>query len=196
MAHGILSSADNFLMNGKDQSPAYILANTGLYDVWLMNVRGNRYSRSHSFLEPNSATEFWNFSFEEMGNHDLPACVDYILGATGKKQLTMIGFSQGTTVMFHSLALNNVFYQGKIKKFIGLAPVSTMKYSQEKLLSTLASSFILEYYLISGNYLEAFSAVGTQASTFSALGAICTLFQFICLNTITMLATVRTDLVN
>jgi lysosomal acid lipase/cholesteryl ester hydrolase len=95
----------------------------------MLNARGNQYSRTHTFMEPNSATEFWNFSFEEMGNHDVPAAVDYILSATGKGKLTLFGFSQGTTVLFHSLAMNKGFYAGKVKKMIALAPTITLKYS-------------------------------------------------------------------
>ena len=47
MLHGITSSSETFVMNGPEYSPAYILADTGDYDVWLWNVRGNCYSRHH-----------------------------------------------------------------------------------------------------------------------------------------------------
>ena len=69
--HGILDSSDAWVVND-DESPAFILAKAG-YDVWLGNNRGNKYSRRHVTLSPDIDEEFWNFSFEELGAHDLPA---------------------------------------------------------------------------------------------------------------------------
>jgi lysosomal acid lipase/cholesteryl ester hydrolase len=50
--HGIADSADAFVMNTVDKSPAFIAASLG-YDVWLGNCRGNKYSRQHDRLDPD-----------------------------------------------------------------------------------------------------------------------------------------------
>jgi lysosomal acid lipase/cholesteryl ester hydrolase len=80
-------------LNGPEISPAYILADTGLFDVWMINFRGNTYSRSHVFLDPEMQKEFWDFSFEEFGDFDLIAAIDYILKTTGKEKLSLVGYS-------------------------------------------------------------------------------------------------------
>lgn len=46
MQHGVFDSADCWISNTKDKSPAFILSNEG-YDVWLGNSRGNKYSNGH-----------------------------------------------------------------------------------------------------------------------------------------------------
>ena len=50
-------------------------------------------SQSHVRLEPSSP-EFWNWSFEEMAEFDLPAVLDYIKHQTRKK-IHYVGHSQG-----------------------------------------------------------------------------------------------------
>jgi len=58
------------------------LADTGRYDIWLLNVRGNSYSKNHNFYNAKSDYEFWDFSFEQMGDLDLPTTIDYLLRVT------------------------------------------------------------------------------------------------------------------
>ena len=50
-------------------------------------------SKSHVRLEPSSP-EFWNWSFEEMAEFDLPAVLNYIKHQTGKN-IHYVGHSQG-----------------------------------------------------------------------------------------------------
>lgn len=58
------------------------------------NARGNRYSRNHTTLNPNFDANFWNFSWHEIGVHDLPAMINYVLDATGFQKLGYFGHSQ------------------------------------------------------------------------------------------------------
>lgn len=95
LMHGASSSSDCFILNGPENSIAYILANAG-YDVWLANCRGNRYSREN--------IPSWDFTFDEMALFDLPAMIDYALNLTGETDLHYIAHSQGTTIYFALLS--------------------------------------------------------------------------------------------
>ena len=47
------------------QSLAYILADAG-YDVWMMNIRGNQYSKGHINLNPGANNkQYWSFGLDE-----------------------------------------------------------------------------------------------------------------------------------
>jgi pimeloyl-ACP methyl ester carboxylesterase len=52
------------------------------YDVWLGNNRGSTYSLEHTELSWQG-NKYWDFSWAEMGRHDVPANMEYIYNATG-----------------------------------------------------------------------------------------------------------------
>jgi hypothetical protein len=56
LQHGYSSCAGTFLYGPPDKSLAYVLSTAG-YDVWLGNVRGNRYSRHHEVYDPGKEEE-------------------------------------------------------------------------------------------------------------------------------------------
>lgn len=78
---------------------AFYLANKG-FDVWVGNSRGNRYSNKK--MSP-SVLNFWDFTFNDMAKHDLPAAFGYISRVTQRK-IHYIGHSQGTLIMFIALS--------------------------------------------------------------------------------------------
>lgn len=124
LVHGIADTSDSWLVLGPKYSLAYQLADAG-YDVWLLNARGNRYSKGHINNLPSKL--YWNFSYEEIGSHDLPASIDHILYIRNLSQLTYIGFSQGTTAMFVMCSMRPE-YNKKIGHAILLAPVAGLRY--------------------------------------------------------------------
>ena len=55
------------------------MANQG-FDVWLGNNRGNKYCRKHKALKiHDDAQKFYDYSFTELGDYDIPALVKYVL---------------------------------------------------------------------------------------------------------------------
>lgn len=66
---------------------------------------------------------FFHISWHELGTHDLPSMIDFILAKTGQKKLYYMGHSQGTT-MFFVMASELPDYNDKIQAMFALAPIS------------------------------------------------------------------------
>ncbi|KAI8435541.1 hypothetical protein MSG28_003837 [Choristoneura fumiferana] len=122
--HGLFASSADWILNGPEKSLAYALADAG-YDVWMPNIRGNKYSREHSWLKTDSKS-YWNFSWHDVALYDVPAVIDYIMNvkADGNK-ITYIGHSMGTTILFAMLTLRPE-YNNILKAGFALAPVVYM----------------------------------------------------------------------
>jgi len=132
--HGVIGSGIQFLINspgGNYDEPEQKFAGNNLgfelakhgYDVWLMNARGNYYSKNHTFLDPDKDYKrYWNFSLDELVSEDAPLAIDYILEKTNRRKIGWIGWSHGSAVGLCALAqhprLNEI-----IEPYIGLAPV-------------------------------------------------------------------------
>ncbi|KAM9991291.1 hypothetical protein ACTFIZ_004706 [Dictyostelium cf. discoideum] len=116
------------------QSLGFILADAG-FDVWINNVRGTRYSNSSIYLDP-SERPFWQFSFDQMAEFDLPCVIDYVLQVTGNSKVGYVGHSQGTTMGF--IGFVNQTIAEKINLFVALAPVVRVTHCQSQLLNILA----------------------------------------------------------
>lgn len=120
---------------------AFFLADRG-YDVWLLNTRGNKYSRRHVSKNPDDpASGFWNFTWTEIGTMDHPAEIDYILAQTNFEKVNYIGYSEGTTTLFVLLS-QRPDYNRKINIASLMAPIvftnhigSNMKNTFEAFLS-------------------------------------------------------------
>ncbi|XP_044763221.1 lipase 1-like isoform X2 [Coccinella septempunctata] len=128
MMHGMFGTAYNFVYTEYfNMSKAGYFADHG-YDVWLGNARGTTYGRKHVKLHPKNA-DFWKFSYHDIGLHDLPATVDYILNVTGRNSLFYIGHSQGGTI-FYVLASLRPEYQKKFAQVSLTAPAGFMAHYQ------------------------------------------------------------------
>lgn len=130
LMHGLLSSSDCWILNGAENSLAYILSDAG-YDVWMGNARGNTYSR-HSVKYTPLLPPFWDFSWNEIAIYDMPAMFDYVTYVTGEESFHYAGHSQGTTVYF-VLMSTIPRYNEKIKSAHLLAPVGFMNHMKSPL---------------------------------------------------------------
>ncbi|CAH2244372.1 jg25322 [Pararge aegeria aegeria] len=138
LMHGLLCSSAEYITMGPGTALAYILAEEG-FDVWLGNARGTYYSRRHTNLNPDARfnSTYWKFSWDEIGNKDLPSMIDYVLDYTGKSALHYIGMSQGTTTFFAMASLRPE-YNKKIISMQAMAPVAYLAYNSNPLFLVLS----------------------------------------------------------
>lgn len=121
--HGLLGSADDWLILGSERALPYILVNNG-YDVWLLNARGNKYSKIH-INRNKERPEFWDFSWHEMGVYDLPAVIKYISEITRNAEINFIGHSMGATALLVLLSTSPE-YNYILRSGVLLAPLAFM----------------------------------------------------------------------
>uniref|UniRef100_A0A4Y0BMC6 Lipase n=1 Tax=Anopheles funestus TaxID=62324 RepID=A0A4Y0BMC6_ANOFN len=137
LVHGMIASSADFLIIGPNNSLAYLLADQG-HDVWMADLRGNRYSRRHTTLSPDSRA-FWDYTWHEMGYYDLPAIIDHILHVTGTRRLHYIGVSQGTTVFF-VMASSRPEYNEKISRTYALSPAVYVEHVRSPIFRWIAEN--------------------------------------------------------
>ncbi|CAG9786448.1 unnamed protein product [Diatraea saccharalis] len=150
LQHGLFASSADWILNGPQKSLAYALADAG-YDVWMTNIRGNRYSREHSRYKEKTK-EYWNFSWHEVAVYDIPAVIDYIHRVKGNAKIAYIGHSMGTTILFTMLSVRPE-YNNKLVGGIALAPeifISNME-SPIKSMASIASG-VAHTQMVTGNY--------------------------------------------
>ena len=114
MLHCLNGNAQTFIVTGAKEGHGkavpYQLADDG-HDVWLINFRGNKYSREHMWLSPDTDPDFWDFSFEEFAMFDTKAVIDFIQEEKrDDSKVSLIGFSEGTTTSFYGLATDPEYF--------------------------------------------------------------------------------------
>lgn len=126
LQHGFIGASDDWVINLENQSLGYLLADSG-FDVWMGNIRGNRYSRSHLELDRHDRN-FWMFSFDHHSLRDLPAMIEYSLRFAGQRQLQFVGYSQGNLMGFIQFSEDPDWTKQHIREFHVLAPVAYMRH--------------------------------------------------------------------
>lgn len=183
--HGLLGSSDDWFVLGPQKALPYLLLDDG-FDVWLANARGNKYSRAHVSKNLDS-TEFWDFSWHEIGQYDLSATIDYIRIVTeGQAQIDFIGHSLGCTALLVLLATSPQ-YNYVLKSATFLGPLAFM-YQTSGLLKLLAE-FQSNYGITALDFLGETEFMPNDI-TFprQVIERFCTGDQFLCFNPWLLLA--------
>ncbi|RAL50953.1 hypothetical protein DM860_005309 [Cuscuta australis] len=140
LQHGVLVDGATWLLNGPEQSLAMILADTGLFDVWISNLRGTKYSRRHSNLDPNKK-EYWNWTWDDLVVHDVPTVIDYVFKTTGQK-IHYIGHSMGTLIALAFLSEGKLV--DKVRSATLLSPIAYLSHMTTKIGVMAAKAFVGE----------------------------------------------------
>ena len=99
------------------------------YDLWFGNIRGNRYSLNHTYLDPfNYSGPFWDFSYDEMAKYDLPAMLSYVKAYTKAPKLKYVCHSQGCTILVALGTLDPEFVKETVSATVAFAPAVYMQY--------------------------------------------------------------------
>lgn len=157
LMHGFVESSDSWVLQGPDNALAYILADEG-FDVWMGNARGNKYANRHTIMDPKDS-DFWQFTWEEIGVFDLPSMIDYALNVTGQESLHYMGYSQGAT-SFYVMSSLKPEYTRKVKMMFALAPVAWMAHVRSPLVkmfspaSNVLGNLLLNSYTSSTDFLS------------------------------------------
>lgn len=166
LQHGLFASSADWIMNGPGKGLAYVLADAG-YDVWMTNIRGNRYSKYHTTYKTDSKA-YWNFSWHDVAMYDVPKIIDYILSMKGANtKIAYIGHSMGTTILFAMLAVRPE-YNKILTAGLALAPVVYLSDMKSPLRSMAPIANNLAYLdMLQGNYefIPKNSALGKISST-------------------------------
>jgi len=129
LQHGLFCSSAVWAIGDRSKAFGFLLADAG-FDVWMGNFRGNTYSRNHTHLNPEE-DEFWQFSWDQMGQHDLPTMLGYVSHVTKTRDarepgggLVYIGHSMGTTAFWAMADIMPEVTQSLVSLMVGLAPIS------------------------------------------------------------------------
>lgn len=126
LMHGLFRNSADFLATGPSIALPYLLADNG-YDIFIGNSRGSKYCQEHEKFSIKSS-EFWNFSWHEIGYFDLPAMIEFALKKSESSKLFYTGHSQGCTTIL-ALLSSRPSYNSLITQMHLMAPSAFMHYS-------------------------------------------------------------------
>lgn len=184
--HGLLDCGDTWIANEENFAPAFVLANQG-YDVWVGNSRGTKYSLGHRLYDQRTSEAFWNFSWMEMSELDLPAAFEFVARSTGQK-INYIGHSQGTTQMFAALANpsgKNEKITKNLKKFAALGPVAYTGHVESPFFTFLAKSNTM---IEIAKYMGKYGLFLPGWTSTSAAKIVCMRWKWMCSNLVQQIA--------
>ncbi|KAH7520904.1 hypothetical protein FEM48_Zijuj08G0195200 [Ziziphus jujuba var. spinosa] len=176
LQHGLFIDAATWLFNSPDESLAFILADNG-FDVWLANSRGTMSSQEHKSLSPNDPA-YWEWSWDELASHDLPAVFKYIYGQTGQN-LHYVGHSLGTLIALAVFSQHQLL--NMIRSAVLLSPIAHLQNIQSMLMKAAAQDFLAEDLYWLG--LHEFVPKGLEAA--KLLNQLCKLPGIDCSNLMT-----------
>mmetsp|Transcript_24961 Transcript_24961/g.31140 ORF Transcript_24961/g.31140 Transcript_24961/m.31140 type:complete len:223 (-) Transcript_24961:496-1164(-) len=192
--HGLLDSSDSWIINEADKAPAFLAADAG-YDVWLGNLRGNKYSLKHSTLDSNDdAKLYWDFDIGHHERLDLVSMIDFIKQETGFEKIAYVGHSMGTTIMFRMAAENRTYLENNISTFVGLGPVVVPVNAIDEAKIVYAVMPVMDEVYDALTFFGFYQLGEPTPFSVYVLDKLCTKMTFLCLDMLTLIATNEKEL--
>ncbi|XP_017769433.1 PREDICTED: gastric triacylglycerol lipase-like isoform X2 [Nicrophorus vespilloides] len=119
LMHGATVSGSIWVDRPKERCLAFRLCDRN-FDVWIANFRGTIYSNKHIHFAGNSS-EYWNYSFHEIGIYDIPAILETIYERNGGKKVFLIGISMGGTAATIYASLKPKHCEKHVKAIISMS---------------------------------------------------------------------------
>jgi len=144
--HGLEDTGFSFLFQSIEENLPIKLYNLG-YDIWIGNIRGNRFSLGHTHLNSKDKRgPYWDFTYDEMGKYDLPAIANHIKATTRARRIKYICHSQGCAMLVALGSLDPQYVQSIIDSTVAFAPAVYIQYHNSLLVKlTLWSQFAYIY---------------------------------------------------
>eukprot|EP01018_Ginkgo_biloba_P027220 Gb_28599 [translate_table: standard] len=143
--HGLMQGGETWVLNEPYESLGFMLADSG-YDIWIGSTRSSTFSYGHKTYK-RSDEEFWDWNWDDLVAHDLPAMLHFVNDMT-MKPILYVGFSQGSMTGFAGFTNNNI--SKLVKKAAMLCPIAYLGHIASPVSRAAASLFLDQFELFRG----------------------------------------------
>jgi hypothetical protein len=91
------------------------------YDVWCLNARGNKYSTHTTLNKASDNAAFYNFTWQQKGQYDIPAAIDYIKATTNAPKVILWTTGQMVTGILRFAAFDG-YYSNNVSVVVADSP--------------------------------------------------------------------------
>eukprot|EP00271_Cylindrocystis_brebissonii_P008025 TRINITY_DN2203_c0_g1_i4.p1 TRINITY_DN2203_c0_g1~~TRINITY_DN2203_c0_g1_i4.p1 ORF type:complete len:430 (+),score=44.20 TRINITY_DN2203_c0_g1_i4:169-1458(+) len=140
LQHGLMVGSESWLLSGPGEALGFVLADAG-FDVWLGNARGSRWNLDHVTLAKTDKA-YWDWTFEEMAEFDLPAMLETVCENTGQPRVLVAAHSQGTLMVLTSLATLASSARQRISAALLLCPIAFLGHVASRPCKAAAEIFL------------------------------------------------------
>jgi len=157
LGHDMRANGVSWVSNGAD-SIAFQLA--AEHDVWILHDRSTSVSSAHHLNLDINDPIFWDFDFEEIGENEIKAAIDYIqdnnkLQVDKWDKVSYVGHGSGAASALSALAKDNAYFSANVAQVIALAP--TLRMNAASLLLVEASHWV--YPVLNHIYTKGYNYV-------------------------------------
>ena len=141
LQHGLIDGGFTFLILEQDCLPKKLCGEG--YTVYIPYMRGTQFSRSHLDYDSGLNSHYWDFSFDQLAEFDLPANINYVKKRDGVDKVYFLGHSQGTLIFFLAYMNDPEFMEKNVAKYASLGTVPNVNNAPHFILKLVDKSKLL-----------------------------------------------------